>query len=389
MRDKPPVDPSLAASSIAAQALGWIEPITKAIVPPIHVASTFLRDEDNQFRSGRVYARADNPSFDQVEATLAALEGGTKAMLFASGMAAATACFLALQPGDHVVAPRVMYWSLRDWLLGFATRWGLQVSFVDAADIDAIAAGVQPGRTKLVWLETPANPLWHVTDIAAAAEIAHRAGARLAVDSTVAATVFTKPLSLGADIVMHAATKYLNGHSDLIAGALVTGTIDPYWERLVAVRKQLGAVLGAFEAWLLLRGMRTLFPRVTWAARSAQSLAERFAAHPMIAEVLYPGLPGFAGHKIAARQMTGGFGGMLSIRIKGGEAAAIATAARVQLWKRATSLGGVESLIEHRASIEGAGSPCPTDLLRLSVGVEDADDLFRDLDRAMSRANAQ
>ncbi|MBL8700432.1 MAG: PLP-dependent transferase [Alphaproteobacteria bacterium] len=392
MRDKPPVPPAdagpdLARPSIAAQALGWIEPTTRAIVPPIHVAATFLRDEDNQYRSGRVYGRADNPSFDQVEATLAALEGGTKAMLFASGMAAATACFMALQPGDHVVAPRVMYWSLRDWLLGFATRWGLHVTFVDAGDIDAIAAGVQAGRTKLIWLETPANPLWHVSDIAAAAEIAHRAGARLAVDSTVAAAVFTRPLELGADIVMHAATKYLNGHSDLIAGALVTASVDPYWERLVAVRKQLGAVLGAFEAWLLLRGMRTLYPRVTWAARSAQALADRLVAHPMIEEVLYPGLPGFRGHAIAARQMHGGFGGMLSVRVKGGEAAAIAAAARVRLWKRATSLGGVESLVEHRASIEGVGSPCPTDLLRLSVGVEDPDDLYRDLDRALTRAN--
>ncbi|MBM3525827.1 MAG: PLP-dependent transferase, partial [Alphaproteobacteria bacterium] len=179
----------------------------------------------------------------------------------------------------------------------------------------------------------------------------------------------------------------LNGHSDLIAGALATKEVDSYWERLVAVRKQLGAVLGAFEAWLLLRGMRTLHPRVTWAARSALSLAEKFVGHPFVEEVLYPGLSGSPGHATAARQMIGGFGGMLSIRVKGGEAAAIATASRVRLWKRATSLGGVESLIEHRASIEGTGSPCPKDLLRLSVGIEDSDDLYRDLDRALSRNN--
>ena len=379
--------PQLSPASIAAQALGWIEPVTKAIVPPIHVASTFLRDEDNQFRSGRAYARADNPSFDQAEATLAALEGGAGSWLFASGMAAATTCFLALDPGDHVVAPKVMYWSLRNWLAGFATRWGLRVTFVDATSLDAIAAACEAGRTKLVWIETPANPLWGITDIAGAAAIAHRAGARLAVDSTVAAGVFTQPLALGADIVMHAATKYLNGHSDLVAGALVARAKDEYWERCRMIRAQLGAVSGAFEAWLLLRGMRTLFPRVEWASRSAMALAGRLAAHPRVAEVLYPGLPGFAGHEVAARQMKGGFGGMLSIRVRGGEQAAIATAARVQLWKRATSLGGVESLVEHRASIEGAGTPCPSDLLRLSVGIEATDDLFADLDQAL-RASA-
>jgi cystathionine gamma-synthase len=378
---------ALAPASLLAQGLGWIDPATKAIVPPIHLSSTFQRDEDNQFRSGRVYARADNPTYDQLEATLCALEKGEAAYCFASGMAAATACFLALAPGDHVVAPKVMYWSLRNWLMTFATSWGLQVEFVDASDVDAIAAAVKPGRTKLVWIETPANPLWSITDIAAVAEIAHRAGARLAVDSTVAAGVFTQPLTLGADIVMHAATKYLNGHSDVIAGALVTARKDAFWERIRLVRAQVGAVLGSFEAWLLLRGMRTLFPRVEWATRSAASLAERLQAHPDVAEVLYPGLPGFPGHAIAARQMRGGFGGMLSIRVRGGEAAAIGTASRVQLWKRATSLGGVESLIEHRASIEGAGTPCPTDLLRLSVGCEASDDLFADLDRALRRAN--
>jgi cystathionine gamma-synthase len=380
-------DKNFAAASLAAQAMGWIDPVTKAVVPPIHMASTYQRDEDNGFRSGRIYARADNPTFDQVEATLAALEGGPKALVFSSGMSAASACFLALAPGDHVVAPKVMYWSLRNWLAGFATQWGLKVEFVDADKVDAIAAAVKPGATKLVWLETPANPIWSVTDIAGAAEIAHKAGAMLAVDSTVATPVLTRPIELGADIVMHSATKYLNGHSDLIAGALVGACDDEHWAKLRTLRAQLGTILGQTEAWLLMRGMRTLFPRVQWACRSAQMLAEKFAAHPMVSEVLYPGLPSFAGHADAKKQMKGGFGGMLSVRVKGGERGAIATAARVDLWKRATSLGGVESLIEHRASIEGPGTPCPPDLLRLSVGVEDTNDLHADLDQALKRAH--
>ena len=405
MSDRP-----LAPATLAAQGLGFIEPITKGIVQPIHVSTTFERDADNQYSAGRCYSRADNPSFDQVEATLAALERGTDALVFSSGMAAATACFLALDPGDHVIAPTVMYWALRNWLTTFARRWGLEVSLVDTTKLDDLRAAVRPGKTKLVWLETPSNPLWHVTDIAAAADIAHQAGALLAVDSTVAATVFTQPLTLGADVVMHAATKYLNGHSDLVAGALIAGPTlceaghvlsldspvrptdlfarlaadpDSYWKRVRTIRSQSGGVLGSFEAWLLMRGLRTLYPRVRWAATSAQSLAERLAEHPAISEVLYPGLPSFAGHEVARRQMTGGFGAMLSIRLKAGESAAIATAANVKVWKRATSLGGVESLLEHRASIEGIGSPCPPDLLRLSVGVEDVNDLFDDLDQAL------
>ena len=373
--------------------MGWIDPVTKAVVPPIHMASTYQRDEDNGYSSGRIYARLDNPTFDQAEATLAALEGGPKALIFSSGMSAATACFLALAPGDHVVAPKVMYWSLRNWLANFAQQWGLKVDFVDADRTDAIAAAVKPGATKLVWIETPANPTWCVTDIAAAAdiaanaEIAHQAGALLAVDSTAASPVLTRPIEFGADIVMHSATKYLNGHSDIIAGALVGARDDEHWAKLRTIRAQLGTILGQTEAWLLMRGMRTLFPRVQWACRSAEMLAQKFATHPMVSEVLYPGLPSFAGHAAAKKQMKGGFGGMLSVRIKGGERAAIATAARVELWKRATSLGGVESLIEHRASIEGPGTPCPTDLLRLSVGVEDANDLHADLDQALKRAH--
>jgi cystathionine gamma-synthase len=378
---------NFAPASLAAQAMGWIDPVTRAVVPPIHMASTYLRDEDNGYSSGRIYARADNPTFDQAEATLTALEGGAKSLIFSSGMSAATACFLALSPGDHVVASKVMYWALRNWLMTFATQWGLKVEFVDTDKTDQVAAAVKPGLTKLVWIETPANPTWSVSDIAAIAEIAHKAGALLGVDSTVATPVLTRPIEHGADIVMHSATKYLNGHSDIIAGALTGARDDAYWAKLRTIRAQLGTILGQTEAWLLMRGMRTLFPRVAWACKSAQSLAEKFAEHPMVEEVLYPGLPSFAGHAAAAKQMTGGFGGMLSIRVKGGERAAIATAARVELWKRATSLGGVESLIEHRASIEGPGTPCPPDLLRLSVGVEESNDLFDDLDQALKRAH--
>jgi len=374
--------------SIAAQALGWVDEKTRAITPAIHVSSTYLRDADNQYRSGRVYARADNPAFDQAEAVMAQLEEGAQAALFASGMAAATAVFQALSPGDHVLAPKVMYWSLRNWLMNFATRWGLNVELIDMTDPAAVRAALRPGATKLVWIETPANPLWTVTDIAATAEIAHAAGALVAVDSTVSSPVLTRPLTLGADIVMHAGTKYLNGHSDLVAGVLVTREDSEYWRRVKMVRAQIGGTLGSFEAWLLLRGMRTLYLRVRAASQSAQRIAEHFQGHPLVEAVLYPGLPGAHGHAVAARQMQGGFGGMMSIRAKGGEAAAIATAAHVELWKRATSLGGTESLIEHRASVEGAGTPAPPDLLRLSVGIEDAGDLTADLEQALQRAHA-
>ncbi|MBP0465638.1 aminotransferase class V-fold PLP-dependent enzyme [Roseomonas sp. PWR1] len=377
-----------APDTLAAQALGHIDEATRAIVPPIHLATTYIRDPDNQYRSGFVYGRPDNATVREAEAIVAALEGAAAAIVLGSGMSAATAVFLALSPGDHVVAPRVMYWSLRNWLMTEATRWGLRVELVDTTDLDALRAAMRPGETKLVWVETPANPLWSITDLAGAAGIAHAAGAALAVDSTCASPMLTRPIEHGADIVMHAATKYLNGHSDVVAGALATAREDALWERIRRNRATLGQVLGPLEAFLLIRGMRTLGLRVRAASASALALAERFAAHPAVEEVLYPGLPGSPGHAVAARQMKGGFGGMLSLRVKGGEGAAIAAAARVELWKRATSLGGVESLIEHRASIEGAGSPCPPDLLRLSTGIEATEDLFADLDRALRGANA-
>jgi len=370
--------------TLIAQALGWVDESTRAITLPLHVSSTYLRDPDNQYRSGRVYARADNPAFDQAEALLARLERGQQALLFASGMAAATAVFQALAPGDHVLAPKVMYWSLRNWLMTFATSWGLDVELIDMHEPAAVQAALRPGKTRLVWIETPANPLWTVTDIVATAQAAHAAGAVLAVDSTVATPLLTQPLALGADIVMHAATKYLNGHSDLIAGALVARADSELWQRIRKVRAQVGGTLGSFEAWLLLRGMRTLHLRVRAACESAQRIAEHFDGHPLVREVLYPGLPGFAGHDVAKRQMVGGFGGMMSIRVRAGEAAAVSVAAHTQLWKRATSLGGTESLIEHRASVEGVGTPAPADLLRLSVGIEHVDDLIADLEQALA-----
>ena len=372
--------------TLAAQALGWTDAQTGAVVPPVHPSTTYLRDADNLYRRGRQYARADNPGFDQPQALLAALEQGAQALIFSSGMAAASSCFLALRPGDHVVIPEVMYWSLRAWLKSYAQEWGLLVDSVDMTNLDALRAALKPGLTQLVWIEPPSNPLWQITDIAAVAELAHGVGAQTAVDSTCATPVLSRPLTLGADIVMHSATKYLNGHSDVIAGALVAKNCDDYWQRICSLRVRLGSVLGPFEAYLLTRGMRTLFVRVQTACANAMKVALAMHDNPHVAEVLYPGLVHRPDHALAARQMQGGFGGMVSLRIKGGEAAAIRTAAGVKLWKRATSLGGVESLIEHRGSVEGVGSPCPMDLLRLSVGIETAADLIADLEQALATA---
>jgi len=369
--------------TLAAQALGRIDEPSRALVPPIHLSSTFLRDPDNRYRSGNVYGRPDNETVREAEAVIGALEGAAETLVFGSGMSAAVALFLSLGPGAHVVAPTVMYWALRDWLARHAGGFGLRVAFVDAEDLAALERAVKPGETKLVWLETPSNPLWGIADIAESAVLAHAAGAALAVDSTCATPIFTRPLTLGADVVMHSATKYLNGHADVLAGALCFQRADALFERARDIRRAHGLILHPFEAFLLIRGLRTLDLRVRASALNALRLAHRLCAHPAVLTVLYPGLPQHPGHKTALKQMREGFGGMLSIRVRGGADAAIATAARVRLWKRATSLGGVESLIEHRASIEGEGSPCPPDLLRLSAGVEDLEDLWRDLDAAL------
>jgi cystathionine gamma-synthase len=369
--------------TLAAQALGKIDEATRALIPPVHLSSTFLRDPDNLYRSGNVYGRPDNETVRQAEAVIGALEGAAETLVFGSGMSAAVALFMSLGAGAHVVAPTVMYWGLRKWLAEDAAGFGLDVEFVDTEDFAALERAVRPGKTRLVWLETPSNPLWGVSDIAESAGLAHAAGALIAVDSTCATPVFTRPLELGADVVMHSATKYLNGHSDVLAGALCFASADGPFARVRDIRKAHGLILHPFEAFLLTRGLRTLDLRVRASALNALRLAHRLAAHPKIACALYPGLPQHPGHATAMKQMDGGFGGMLSIRVRGGAEAAITTAAGTRLWKRATSLGGVESLIEHRASIEGAGSPCPSDLLRLSAGVEDVEDLWRDLDEAL------
>ncbi len=373
----------MSPETIAAQAGGLVDETTGSIIPPIQTATTYIRDPDNQYRRGYIYGRPDTPNVRHAESVLQQLEGAAACFLFGSGMAAATTAFLALERPAHVVAPEVMYWALKKWLADDARTLDIEATFVDATNPEAIKAAIQSGRTRMVWIETPANPMWGISDIVDIASLAHGAGAILGVDSTVATPVLTQPLALGADIVMHSATKYLNGHSDVLAGALAFARKDAVFDRAARMRSNLGAVLAPFEAYLLIRGMRTLHVRVRHASASALRLARHFAQDPRIVEVLYPGLQSDPGHAVAARQMQGGFSGMLSVRVKAGEAAAVRTAANVKIWKRATSLGGVESLIEHRASVEGPGTPCPPDLLRLSVGLEDPADLIADLEQAL------
>ena len=367
-----------------AQALRQIDAMTGGLIPAIHPSSTFVRDEKYQLIDARhSYGRDENPGYVVAEKVLAELEGAPAALLFSSGMAAAMAVIQSMKPGDHIVAPKVMYWGLRNWLLKFCDHWGLGLDLFDAVDPDALKNTVRKGKTKLVWIETPCNPTWDVIDIAAASEIAHKAGAWLAVDSTVPTPVLTQPVKHGADIVMHSASKYLNGHCDIVAGALVTAKEDELWERVCEHRTEAGAILGSFEAWLLQRGMRTLFLRVRKACESALAIAEHFEGHARVDAVIYPGLPNHPGHEIARRQMNGGFGGMLSIQVKGGAEGALNVAKRCKVFTRATSLGGVESLIEHRYSIEGERSPIPKDMLRLSIGIESVDDLIADLEQAL------
>ena len=369
--------------TLVAQALGEVDPVSGALTPAISLSTTYEQASDGSYHQGRVYTRADNPTYEQAERMLAMLEGGKNCILFASGMAAAIAVFQSLLPGDHVVVARVLYWGVRKWLAEFGLSWGLDVEFVDTGDLRAVAMAIRPGATRLVWVETPANPTWDVTDVAAVCELAHAAGARVAVDNTVPTPVLTRPLELGADLVVHSATKYLNGHSDVLAGAVLSARDDPFWQRMRSWRRTAGAVPGPFEAWLLVRGMRTLFLRVRRASETALAIARHFERHPGLSAVLYPGLPSHPGHAIAARQMNGGFGGMLSLRVAGGADRARAVLAAVKVFKRATSLGGVESLIEHRSSMEGPSSPVPDDLLRLSVGIEAPADLIADLEAAL------
>ncbi|MBV8760305.1 MAG: PLP-dependent transferase [Deltaproteobacteria bacterium] len=366
--------------TLVAQALHAIDQQTGDIVPPIQLATTYARDDQYALR-GPMYARDENPIFRTVEQVLARLEGGTSALVFPSGMAAATAAIRAcVKPGDHVIAPRVGYFAVRNWVQRFGARWGVHVETVDTTNLDAVRGALRPGKTKLVWFETPANPTWDVTDIAAICELAHAAGARVGVDSTCATPVLTRPLELGADLVMHSATKYLGGHSDVLAGALITRADDDVWAEAKLIRHDEGPMLGPVEAYLLLRGMRTLYVRVEKQCQTAMAIAQRLSG---MCDVLYPGLPSHPQHATAARQMHGGFGGMLSIQTGGGADRALAVVKKLRVWVPATSLGGVESLVEHRASVEGPNSPTPADLLRLSVGLEHADDLFDDLAAAL------
>src|SRR5689334_3392946 len=377
-------DSNLSPETLIAQALGEIDPVSGALAPPISLSTNFEQAADGSYHQGRVYSRADNPTYEQAERMLAMLEGAAGGcILLASGMAAATAVFQSLIPGDHVVVSRMLYWGVRKWLAEFGMSWGLDVEFVDTSDLESVKAAIRPGTTRLVWLETPANPTWDVTDLRAVSDLAHAAGARVAVDNTVPTPVLTRPIEYGADLVVHSATKYLNGHSDVVAGAVLSARNDPFWQRIRSWRRTGGAVPGPFEAWLLVRGMRTLFLRVQRASDSALAIARHFEKHPALSAVLYPGLPSHPGHAIAARQMTGGFGGMLSVRVAGGIEAAKSVLAKVKVFKRATSLGGVESLIEHRSSMEGPSSPVPDDLLRLSVGIESPADLLADLEAAL------
>jgi cystathionine gamma-synthase len=364
--------------TIAVKAIEIDEP-TGALVPPIHLSTTYARDADYRLIADRDYTRDKNPTPLGVERTLAQLEGGTHALVFASGMAAATTLVRSVtKPGDHVVAPKVAYYALRNWLSQFCAKWGVALDFADMSNLDEVRRALRP-TTRLAWIETPANPTWDVTDIAAVAELAHGVGALVAVDSTCATPVHTRPLALGADFVMHSATKYIGGHSDVLAGALVTRADSEAWTQIAATRQTEGNVLGPVEAFLVARGVRTLFARVERQSKTALGLATRLSELPGVA-VSYPGLPSHPHHAVAARQMQGGFGGMLSIRVRD----PLAVVKRLRLWVPATSLGGVESLVEHRASVEGPNSPTPKDLLRLSVGLEHEDDLFEDLAQAVS-----
>ncbi len=373
----------LKRSTLAAQALGWRDSITGSLVPPLIASAPYERAADGSYTAGRIYTRDQNPTYDQAEALLAELECGAGAMLFSSGMAAATTVFETLESGSHVVAQRNMYWTIRRWLEELAAAGRISLDLVPNGNLECLKSVIRPGETKIVWIETPANPTCEITDIAASAEVAHAGGARVVVDSTLATPVLCQPLEWGADLVMHSATKQLNGHSDVLAGALVTKVADDLWARIGHDRASRGAVLGPFEAWLLLRGMRTLFLRVPTAARNAFRVAELLTEHSSVAEVMYPGLAGHPGHSIAAGQMQGGYGTILSFRPVGGEIAAKRVVGALKLFRNATSLGGVESLVEHRAPVEGPDTNVPNDLIRLSLGIEDETDLVSDLEQAL------
>ena len=367
-----------------AQALHYVDGTTGALIPPIQPSVTFARNQDYELIGNYTYGRYQSPTYDPVERLAAELEGGVEAKIFSSGLAAATTVFETVNTGQHIAVPTIMYHGLQDWLRRISHKRNIQVTLFDATDPAALREAVRPGATVIVWVESLLNPTWDVVDIADVAAVAHEAGAVLAVDATVTPPVTLRALDLGADIVFHSATKYLNGHTDVTAGVLVAKRQTDQWEEIKLVRKLTGGVPGPFEAWLLLRGMRTLALRYKQASASALRIAEHFERHSKVERVLYPGLPSHHGHALSSRQMRGGFGGMLSLLVKGGaeEARRVATAVRVLV--PATSLGGVESLIEHRASVEGPHSTVPKNLLRVSVGIEDPDDLIADLEQALA-----
>ncbi|MAK64821.1 MAG: cystathionine gamma-synthase [Maricaulis sp.] len=358
---------------------------TGAVIPPIHSSTTYLRGAQNELVGPTDYRRPEGPTEMQAAEVLAMLDDGAAARLFPSGMAAIAAVLESVPTGGHVIAQSEMYYGAR-MLFQRAQKLGrITLNLVAPGDLNALTAACRPD-TDLVWIETPANPSWAIVDIAKAADIAHAVGARLVVDSTCAPPCTTRPIELGADMVMHSATKYLNGHSDVLAGALVTAKADETWETISTLHSQTGGVPGAFETWLLLRGLRTLFVRFERQSSSALFLAKALQDHPKLSAVHYPGLETHPGHAIAAKQMTGGFGGTLSVQLAGGYETARKFAAGTKLFFQATSLGGVESLIEHRKPIEGAESPCPPDLVRLSVGLETPQDLLADLEQALEAA---
>lgn len=373
-------------ATIAAQAAGLIDDGTGGVVPPIHPATTFVRDADYvPAVDGNVYSRSHAPNGRMAEQVLAQLEGAEEALVFPSGMAAVAAVFRTLPAGARVLVQSQIYWGTTAWIRDFCARRDITLIEVEAADTPAFTDACAEHRPALAWVETPSNPWLRIVDLRACAEAVHGAGGLLVADMTTATPVLTRALAFGADIAMHSATKGLNGHSDVLAGALsVADAASPTWRAIRADRDMAGAVLGPFEAWLLLRGMRTLPLRVERMSSNAQRLAEYLADHPAVETVLYPGLPTHPAHDLAVAQMTGGFGPLLSFVVKGGAPAALATVARLQLFHRATSLGGVESLVEHRHTIE-PHTGIPEGLLRLSVGIEDAGDLMDDLGQALGQ----
>ena len=373
----------LSPATRLAQALHHVEEHTGAVTPSIQPSATYARGPDYAQRQPYIYRRDSNETTELAEAVIADIEDATSTLLFASGMSAANAVLDALPMGAHVVAQEVMYHGVLDQLRKHHGTGRLNVSFHAPGDLDAMRSAMQPGVTALVWVETPSNPDWTVTDISAAADIAHGAGACLITDCTATPPPFCRALELGADISFHSATKYLNGHSDVTAGALSVRGADVMWDEIASIRTLQGTVLHSFDAWLLVRGMRTLMLRVERQSTSALAIAQHFTGHPALQAVLFPGLLSHPGHAVAARQCGGQFGGMLSLITGGTEQTAIDTARHCRLFYPATSLGGVESLIEHRKTVSGPGFDVHPNLLRLSIGIEDAGDLITDLEQAL------